>query len=213
MEAAGSLLWRYREALLGGFVTTVELSLLAILGSTLLGLAVAALEAASGPLPHRLARAYIELVRNIPSIVKVFFLYYVVGLDAFLAGIVGLTVHQSAYIADVIGAGLRGIPREQAESARVLGHSWPQTFSYVLLPQLVRAVIPPMTSQYIEVVKNSSIVMFISVTELTYQTQQIEYDTGRGYIAAGVVTLLYVGLAFAISGAMTLAHRGLRRLA
>jgi len=213
MEAAGSLLWRYREALLGGFLTTVELSVLAIIGSTILGLAVAGLEASSGPLPHRLARAYIELVRNVPSIVKVFFLYYVAGLDAFVAGIIGLTVHQSAYIADVIGAGLRGIPREQAESARVLGHSWPQTFSYVLLPQLVRAVIPPMTSQYIEVVKNSSIVMFISVTELTYQTQQIEYDTGRGYIAAGVVTLLYVGLALAISGAMTVAQRGLRRLA
>jgi His/Glu/Gln/Arg/opine family amino acid ABC transporter permease subunit len=213
MEAPGSLLWRYREPLFDGFLTTIELSLLGIIGSTLAGLAVAAFESASGPLPHRLARAYIELVRNIPSIVKVFFLYYIVGLDAFLAGIIGLTLHQSAYIADVIGAGLRGIPREQSESARVLGHSWPQIFGYVLLPQLVRAVIPPMTSQYIEVVKNSSIVMFISVTELTYQTQQIEYDTGRGYIAASAVTLLYVMLALAISGAMELAQRTLRRLA
>src|SRR3954469_24377920 len=110
MEAAWSLLWRYREALLDGFLTTVELSLLGIVGSTLLGLAIAGLEATSGPLSHRLARAYIELVRNIPGIVKVFFLYYLVGFDAFLAGIIGLTVHQSAYIADVIGAGLRGIP-------------------------------------------------------------------------------------------------------
>ena len=162
---------------------------------------------------HRLARAYIEVVRNIPSIVKVFFLYYVAGFDAFLAGIVGLTLHQSAYIADVVAAGLRSIPREQVESGRVLGHSYPQIFTYVLLPQLVRAIVPPMTNQYIEVVKNSSIVMFVSVTELTYETQQIEYDTGRGYIAAAVVTLLYVMLALVISGGMDLLRRSLRRLA
>ena len=213
MESAGSLLWRYREALLDGFLTTIELSLLGIIGSTLLGVLVAALASGTAPLSHRLARSYIEVIRNIPNIVKVFFLYYVVGFDAFVAGIIGLTIHQSAYIADVVAAGLRGIPREQAESARVLGHSEPQIFCYVLLPQLVRAVIPPMTNQYIEVVKNSSIVMFISVTELTYQTQQIEYDTARGYIAAGAVTLLYVMLALAISGAMGLAQRSLRRLA
>ena len=213
MEPSWSILWRYREELLGGLVTTIELSLLGILGSTLLGLCVAACEATSGSIAHRLARAYIELIRNIPSIVKVFFLYYVAGLDAFLAGIIGLSVHQSAYIADVVAAGLRGIPREQAESARVLGHSQAQIFVYVLLPQLLRAVIPPMTSQYIEVVKNSSIVMFISVAELTYETQQIEFDTGRGYVAAAVVTLLYVWLALTISGLMDLAQRSLRRLA
>jgi len=184
-----SVLWRYREALVDGLAITVGLSLLGIIGSTFLGILVAACEAMPGQLAHRAARAYIELIRNIPNIVKVFFLYYVAGLDAFLAGIIGLTVHQSAYIADVIGAGLRGIPREQAESARVLGHSYLQTFTYVLLPQLLRAIIPPMASQYIEVVKNSSIVMFLGVHELTYQTQQIEFDTGRGYIAAAAVTL------------------------
>ncbi len=213
MEPSWSILWRYHEALLGGFITTVELSVLGIAGSTLLGLLVAAAEGAADPIGHALARAYIEVVRNIPGIVKVFFLYYVVGLDAFLAGIIGLTVHQSAYIADVLGAGLRGIPREQSESARVLGHSRAQIFVHVLVPQLLRAVIPPMTNQYIEVVKNSSIVMFISVTELTYQTQQIEFDTGRGYVAAAVATLLYVLLALAISGLMSLAQRSLRRLA
>lgn len=212
MEPAWSLLWRYREALLSGYLTTVELSLLGIMGSTLVGLLVAAGEATPSPIAHRLARAFIEVVRNIPSIVKVFFLYYVVGLDAFLAGIIGLTVHQSAYIADVVGAGLRGIPREQGESARLLGHSQAQIFIHVLLPQLLRAVIPPMTNQYIEVVKNSSIVMFISVTELTYQTQQIEFDTGRGYLAAAAATLLYMLLALAISGLMSVALRRLRRL-
>jgi polar amino acid transport system permease protein len=212
MEPAWSILWRYREALIDGFATTVELSLLGIIGSTLLGLLVAAGGAASDPIAQRLARAYVEAIRNIPAIIKVFFLYYVVGLDAFLAGIVGLTVHQSAYIADVVGAGLRSIPREQAESARVLGHSYAQTFVYVLLPQLLRAIVPPMTNQYIEVIKNSSIVMFVGVTELTYQTQQIEFDTARGYLAAGVVTLLYVLLALAISGLMNLAQHSLRRL-
>jgi His/Glu/Gln/Arg/opine family amino acid ABC transporter permease subunit len=212
MEPSWSILWRYREALIDGFTITVELSVFGIIGSTLLGFLVAAGAATSDPLVPRLARAFIEAVRNVPSIIKVFFLYYVVGLDAFLAGIIGLTIHQSAYIADVVSAGLRSIPREQGESARVLGHSYAQTFVYVLLPQLARVVIPPMTNQYIEVVKNSSIVMFVGVTELTYQTQQIEFDTAHGYLAAGVVTLLYVLLALAVSGLMNLAQHGLRRL-
>jgi His/Glu/Gln/Arg/opine family amino acid ABC transporter permease subunit len=206
------ILWRYHDALVDGLVTTVELSVLAIIGSTVLGLLVAACKARSGPIAT-LAGAYIELVRNIPNIVKVFALYYVAGLDAFLAGVIGVTIHQSAYIADVVAAGLRGIPREQAESARVLGHSDPQIFVYVLVPQLLRAVVPPMTSQYIEVVKNSSIAMFVGVTELTYVTQQIEFDTGRGYVAAAAVTLVYVILALGISGLMTLAQRRTRRLA
>jgi polar amino acid transport system permease protein len=213
MESSWSILWRYREGLFSGFVITVELSILGIVGSTLLGISAAACEATSNLLLRRFARAYIELIRNVPAIVKVFFLYYVAGLSAFPAGVIGLTIHQSAYIADVIGAGLRSIPREQTESAHVLGHNYPQTFFYVLLPQLVRAIIPPMTNQYIEIVKNSSIVMFVGVTELTYETQQIDFDTARGYVAASAVTFLYLMLALGISGLMGIAQRSFRRFA
>jgi polar amino acid transport system permease protein len=211
MDFDWSIALRYRDALLGGLQITLQVSVLGIIGGTLLGIVVAAVRATPGLFFQRLAATYIEIVRNIPLIVKIFYFYYVVGFDAFIAGLVGLSIHQSGYISDVITSGLRSIPREQTESARVLGHNYPQTFAYVLLPQLLRITIPPMTSQYIEVVKNSSIVMFLGITELTWQTQQIEFETARGYVAAGVATLLYLSIALTISALMSLAAWKWRR--
>jgi polar amino acid transport system permease protein len=207
MEFDWGIALRYRDALLGGLLMTLQVSALGIIGGTLLGIVVAGVRSTPGLFFRRLTTTYIEVVRNIPLIVKIFYLYYVLGFEPLLAGVIGLSIHQSGYISDVITAGLRSIPREQTESARVLGHSYPQIFSYVLLPQLMRIVIPPMTSQYIEVVKNSSIVMFLGIAELTWQTQQIEFETARGYVAAGIATLLYLGIALAISAAMSLALR------
>jgi len=143
MEAAGSLLWRYREALLGGLVTTIELSLLGIIGSTLTRCRRRRLR---GDLGVAAAPPRAHLYRNRPQRPQ-----YRQGVLPLLRGRARrlprrhssrLTIHQSADIADVIGAGLRGIPREQAESAHVLGPHFSQTFFHVLLPQLVRAVIP-----------------------------------------------------------------------
>jgi polar amino acid transport system permease protein len=211
LEFDWTIALRYRDALLSGFQMTLLVSALGIVGGTLLGIIVAGIQTVPALFCRRLSATYIEVVRNIPLIVKIFYLYYVIGLDAFEAGIVGLSVHQSGYISDVIMAGLRSIPREQTESARVLGHSYPQTFLYVLLPQLLRLTIPPMTSQYIEVVKNSSIVMFLGISELTWQTQQIEFETARGYMAAAIASLLYVAIAFAISSLMSIAMWKWRR--
>ena len=208
-----SLLWQYRWALADGALTTAELSALGIVGGTLLGLLVAGIEQLPLLAARRMARSYIEIIRNVPSIVKIFVLFYVIDLNAFAAGALGLSIHQSAYIADVFASGLRAIPREQTESGRVLGHSYPQIFSYILVPQLLRTVAPPLTSQYIEVIKNSPIVMFLGLPELTFYTQQIEFETGRGYLAAAAVTILYLALALSVSSSMAVAERYLRRFA
>jgi polar amino acid transport system permease protein len=208
-----SVLWQYRWALAEGALTTAALSAFGIVGGTLIGLAVAGIEQLPHVVARRLARSYIEIIRNVPSIVKIFVLFYLVDLNAFAAGAVGLAIHQGAYIADVFGSGLRAIPREQTETGRVLGHSYPQIYGYILVPQLLRSVGPPLTSQYIEVIKNSPIVMFLGLPELTFITQQIEFETGRGYLAAAAVTILYLILALVVSALMSLAERSLRRSA
>jgi polar amino acid transport system permease protein len=211
MEFDWTIALRYRDALLGGLLVTLQVSVLGIIAGTFLGIAVACIRAMPGLFARRLATTYIEIVRNIPALVKIFYLYYVLGFNALFAGLIGLAIHQSGYISDVITSGLRSIPREQTEAARVLGCSHPQTFTFVLIPQLLRLTIPPMTSQYIEVVKNSSIVMFLGIPELTWQTQQIEFETARGYVAAGISTLLYLGIALSISALMSLAAWKWRR--
>jgi His/Glu/Gln/Arg/opine family amino acid ABC transporter permease subunit len=202
-----AIIWHYRAALWDGLLQTLQLSIVGCVGSLVLGTLVGCVAALRGYLPRQLTSVYIESLRNVPVIVKLVIFYYVVGLDAVTSSYLALIVHQSAYIANVIAAGLRTIPSEQVESARASGLSYRQCFLYVQLPQAARMTIPPMTNQFIEVVKNSAVVMLIGVSELTYQAQQIESDTFRGFEATTTVTLLYILVTFAIVVGMAAVER------
>jgi len=201
------VIWDYREALWSGLQLTVEITLLTMIGSLLLGTLVACLRQLPSFFIERAVQAYVEVIRNIPSVVKVFFLYFVAGLDALPAAVLGLSLHQSSYISDVLDAGFRSIPREQSEAAWACGHDRRQIFLHVLLPQVGVITLPPLASQFIEVVKNSAAAMLLGIKELTFQTQNIDVETFRGFEAATVVTLIYLGLALLIAGTMILLER------
>src|SRR5256885_663923 len=111
------VLWEFRDALLRGLALTVAISAVAIAASLALGTLAGCIGAFSGALGRRLVAAYVELMRNTPVVVKIFFLYFVLGLDAIPAGLIALTAHQSGYIADVVASGFRSVAREQAEAA------------------------------------------------------------------------------------------------
>jgi polar amino acid transport system permease protein len=188
----------YRHLLWQGLLLTVQISALSMVLSLVLG-GVIGLGRRAEVMPVRwLCGAYIEFFRNIPLIVQLFFWYFAVGLEAFPAAVIGLTVYTSAYIAEVIRSGLQSIPRTQIEAARSFGMTPFQAIRHVVLPQALMRVIPPLGVEFINVIKNSSIAMTISVTELTFQTQQIESLTFRGFEAATAVTILYVLLASSI---------------
>ncbi len=197
------ILWEYRWALLSGLWITLWISAVSIVGATIIGALVGWLSTWNAFVIQRLTAMYMEVIRNIPAVVKLFVLYFLAGLDATTAGVATLILHQSAYIADITAAGLRSIPSGQREAALSCGHSDGQAFLYVLIPQAVRIAIPPLTSQYIEVVKNSAIVMLIAIQDLTFQTQQIESETFRGFEAATAVTLAYLAIALVIATAMS----------
>jgi polar amino acid transport system permease protein len=204
------LIWDYRAVLWHGLLITLQLSVLSIIGSTIVGVIVGCLGTLPSFLARKLVGTYIDILRNIPVVVKFFFLYFGFGLDAIPAALIGLTLHQSAYIADTLAAGFRSIPREQFEAAYASGYTGRQSFIHILLPQVFRNVIPPMTTQYIEIVKNSAIGMMIGIEELTFQTQHIEAETFRGFEAATVVTFAYIGLALLIVAGMNVLERRLR---
>jgi polar amino acid transport system permease protein len=197
------VIWDYREALLSGLLLTIQITLLTMVGALLLGTVVACLRQLPSYFIGRVVLTYVEIARNIPSVVKVFFLYFVLGLDALPAAVLGLSLHQSSYISDVLDAGFRSVPREQSEAAWACGHSRLQIFLHVLLPQVGVIVMPPLASQFIEIVKNSAAAMLLGIKELTFQTQNIDVETFRGFEAATAVTLIYLALALIISGAMT----------
>ncbi len=205
-----AVLWQYRLALLQGLLDTVTISALAIVGSAALGTLLGCLRLLRIRLLDRAITGYVEIMRNMPVIVQVFFLFDVVGLNAFVSGLIALTVHQSGYIADVIASGFRSLPAEQAETGYAQGLPQYRVFIWILLPQVVRIILAPMTNQFIEVVKNSAVVMFIGVQELTYQTQEIALVTLRGFEAATAATLIYVTITFSIVSGMSVLRGKLR---
>jgi ABC-type amino acid transport system permease subunit len=121
-----------------------------------------------------------------------------------------LSAFQSAYIAEVVRSGIGAIPRTQTEAARASGLSSAQMIRYVILPQAAIRIVPALSIEFINVIKNSSIAMTIGVMELTFQTQEIEARTFRGFEAATAVTLLYVMLAFFVVIGMRCCERALR---
>jgi polar amino acid transport system permease protein len=205
-----SIIWDYRDLLWHGLLLTLQLSVVSIVSSTVVGVIIGCVGSLPGFLAQRLVRTYVEGLRNIPVVVKMFFFYFAAGLDAIPAALVSLTLHQSAYIADMLAAGFRAVPREQFEAAYACGHTRLQSFTHILLPQVFRNIIPPMTTQYIEVVKNSAIAMMIGIEELTFQTQHIEAETFRGFEAATAVTLAYIALALIIAALMSALAKHLR---
>jgi polar amino acid transport system permease protein len=188
----------YRHLLWQGLLLTVQISALSMVLSLVLGGVLGIGRRAEAVSIRWLCGAYIEFFRNIPLIVQLFFWYFAVALEAFPAAVIGLTVYTSAYIAEVIRSGLQSIPRTQIEAARSFGMTPFQALRHVVLPQALMRVIPPLGVEFINVIKNSSIAMTISVTELTFQTQQIESLTFRGFEAATAITILYVLLASSI---------------
>ena len=202
-----SIITEHLGVVLAGLQLTLLLTLIGIIGAFLLGTAVGSTYATEDFFLRKVAGTYIDVMRNIPIVVKLFFLYFVLGMDAFPAAIVALVTHQSGFIADVVAAGFRSIPREQTEGARASGLSPRQVFGYVLFPQAMRVVMPPLTSQFIELAKNTSVVMLIGMQDLTYVSENIQTETFRYLQSFVMVTALYMLIMLTISAAMSLVSR------
>lgn len=195
------IFWSFRSELWMALQITVFLTAIGVLGSLCLG-AIMALIAHGSPLSIACPVLFvIDFLRNVPVIVKLFLFYFVFNLPPMAAAATSLVLHQSSYVADTFISGLRSIPREQSESSYCLGLTTLQYARYILLPQMLRQLAAPLKTQFIEVLKNSSVCMVIGIQELTFVTQEIETKTFKGYEAAFGVTFIYLVLALVISSA------------
>jgi polar amino acid transport system substrate-binding protein len=159
------------------------------------------------------ARLYIELFRGTPVLLQLFVLYYgvapVVNLSPVVAAVLGLGLNYGAYEAEVYRAALLAIPRGQSEASRALGLGPAQTLWHVLLPQALRLALPPMTNDFVSLLKDSSLVSVITVIELTKRMTIAAVDL-RGWLIPGLLcAALYLALSFPLS---ELARRLERRL-
>ena len=190
--------WQYRQKFLLGWLTTVLISAAALTLSLLIGVFFA-IARRSGVLALRyLALLYIEVVRGTPLLVQILVFFYVVA-DAFgisnryFVGILTLSLFAGAYLSEIIRAGIESIGESQLESARAIGLTRVQTYRFVIFPQVVRRILPPLAGQFASLIKDSSLLSIIAVSEFTLNAQEINaftFSTLESYLPLAVGYLL-----------------------
>lgn len=222
-ELDWSVLWSGQTGawLARGILTTLQLSVAGWLTAVVLGILSGALRTVPVAPLRWLAAAYVEFFRNVPLLVWMFFWYF--GMPPLLpepiqdwlfergaefwAAACALSVYHGARFSEVIRSGIQAIPRTVHEAAASTGLSLAQTYRLIILPLALRLIVPPATSETVNLLKNSSVALTIGVAELTFQTRQIETYTARAFEALAAGTLIYLALCLAISGVMSRVER------
>jgi ectoine/hydroxyectoine ABC transporter permease protein EhuD len=202
----------YMPAILRGAATSLALTVCIIVISLPLGLVIALAKLSRARVLRVSASAYIEVIRGTPALLQLFYIYFVlpsfgIRFDPFMAGVIGLSINYSAYLAEVYRAGVAAVPQGQIEAARALGMSRRKTMRLIVLPQALRVMIPPLGNYGISLFKDTSLVSIVTVKELIF-TGQIVASTNFQY--ATVFTIIGV-IYFAFSYPSALLVRWLER--
>jgi glutamine transport system permease protein len=195
-----------------GLVVTVELSLLAILFAMVWGLVVAFGRMARARWLRTVASAYIEMVRDTPVLVQMYFIYFGFsmagfGMSGFISGLLALSLQNGGYIAEIYRAGVESISVEQVEGGKALGMSRWDVMSIVVLPQALVRVIPPLANQFIVVIKDTSLVSAIAVADLTQIGKLLTERSAASYEVFLTIAVLYLMMTGLVSGLSRLAER------
>ena len=183
MDAVLDNLDAYRQ----GFVTTLELSVLASALALLLGTGLAAMRVSPVPTLRAAGATYVELVRNTPLTLVFFFVVFVlpqvdVVLPFFVFAVLALTIYHAAFFCEAVRSGINAVGVGQAEAARSIGLTFGQSLQLVILPQAIRTVIPPLINVVIALIKNSSIAAAFAVVELTATGTRLANANGDAVI-------------------------------
>lgn len=216
----------YLDWLLTGFGWTVAVSLSAWVIALTLGILFGMLRTVPSRLLVAGATAWVELFRNIPLLVQMFLWFFVVpellprdwGMwvkqempaKEFITATICLGLFTSSRVAEQVRAGIQALPRGQLMAGLAMGLTLPQTYRYVLLPTALRMVVPPLTSEFMNVFKNSSVAFAIGVLELTFQARQMQEDSEQGIETFLAVTLLYFICAFTANRVMAVVEQRTR---
>jgi polar amino acid transport system permease protein len=191
--------WEYREMFLKGWLATVMISLAALVASGLIGVVGAVCLQSRSLLLGAVVRVYVELIRGTPLLVQLLIGFYLVatavGLEnRYVAGALILALFSGAYMVEIFRGGLAAIPRGQHDAAAAIGLSRWQSFSLVVLPQAARIVLPPVAGQLASLIKDSSLLSVIAISEFTLAAQEVNsftYSSLESYLplAAGYLML------------------------
>lgn len=198
-----------------GLLLTLEISALSLVFALALGLVVGLGRVARNPAVADLAAFYVELIRGTPLLVQLYIVYYFIGdllhLSAFAAGVAALSVFTGAYVAEIVRAGIQSIHKGQTEAAQSLGLSGAQTMRYVVLPQATRRILPPLAGQFINLIKDSSLVSVIALMDLTKAGREVVSSTFSPFEVWFTVAIMYLLLTGSLSWAVRRLEKRLQR--
>ena len=210
-----SFLVAHRGLIGAGLLNTLKLAATSIAGGLAIGLVMGSARSARSRWLRLAGACYVELFRNIPAMVLIFWFFYAVPIltgiqnDRFLAAALALTVYAGAYFAEIYRSGIQSVERGQWEAARALGFGYYRQMRYFILPQAIRRMIPAFTNEAIELVKLTAIASTIAYTELLYDAKllsDLEYRPVESYTAIAVV---FIALLFLLSAGSRRVERAL----
>lgn len=189
---------------LRGIWLTAELAFISLAGGLIIGLLLALARVQSSRLLKAPAAAYVEVMRGTPLLVQILFIYFVlpsfgINIPAFWSGIIALTLNSGAYIAEIFRAGILSIDAGQMEAARSLGMTHAQAMRRIILPQTFRRVVPPLTNEAIALLKDSSLVSVIGLTELARTGQELASRNAAPLTIWPMVAIFYLLLTFPLT--------------
>jgi len=208
----GELIW---GPLMRGLFVTIEISLWAMVLTLVFGLATTLLRRSPSLSGRFLARVYLEVIRNTPLLVQLYLFYFVLapilGLGRTLTGVLALAAFEGAFAAEIIRAGIEAVPRGQWDAARSLGLSLAKTYRFVVLPQAVQMMLPPMAGLFVSLIKHSAIVSTIAIFDLTNEARNVISDTFMSFEIWLTVAAMYLVLTISLSVAISRLEHRLKR--
>lgn len=201
--------------LLFGLGITLKISAISLILAFLIGLLTAVLRLSDLVMGRVIARCYLEVVRNTPLLIQIFFIYFVLGpvlgLDRFPAAVLALSLFEGAYASEIFRSGIVSVDRGQIEAAASLGLSRYQIFRLIVLPQAIRTILPPLTSQAISLIKDSALVSTIAIYDLTMQAQALISETFLTFEIWFTVAILYLVITMTLSFLVAFLENRLKR--
>ena len=188
-------IWNNCDLIVDGFITTVELSAAGLVLALVIGAVVGTAGAAHSRMLRAAAAGYVELMRNIPLLVHMYFWYMGLAflkLPPFACAVAALALYSGAYVAEVVRSGIGAVPQGQRLAALATGLTPLQAFLLVIYPQALRIVMPSLAGVISQLIKDSSLASVITVAELTYEASTIEGQTFRTFEVYIVISLLYL---------------------
>ena len=204
---AWQTVWTYRATFLHGLGNTVELAIVALLLSLVLGMLFGLLSTSGKKPLTAIARIYVELIQNTPLLLQMCFLYYLLAFSGNSIGIlptgmIALGVYHGAYMSEVIRAGIQAVPKGQSEAAQAQGFGYLGRMYYIILPQSIKIILPPMVNQVVNLIKNTSCLYIVGGSDLISVTYNFVTGstTGGAYAPAYIVSgVLFFAICFPLS--------------